>query len=169
MKWRVWQEKVLLLLAIQEQEEDGLASEVLEQQLRMDWPGLGQEVRKICKEVGLPNVTEPKTAVNKEDVKDAIKYHHLKHMKLEMADPKYKKLKIMSHTDLSSRRVYSGWSLEECRMAFRLECFMLDCRVNMPSKYQKDLKCRLASRQVGVLLPAITEPTSQQVMKIRNI
>ena len=74
---------------------------------------------------------------------------------MEMASPKYKKLKIMSQTDMTSRRVYSAWSLEECRMAFRLECFMLDCRVNMPTRYRKDLKCRACH-------PACRDATSSQ-------
>ena len=142
MKWRVWQEKVLLLLAIQEQEEGGLAKEVLEEQLRMGWPGLGQEVQLICKEVGLPDVTGLNSSATKDAVKDSIKNNHLRDLKAQMAGPGNKKLKIMSQTDMRTRRGYTKWSVEECRMAFRLETFMFDCRVNMPSKYFRDLKCR---------------------------
>ena len=60
MKWRVWQAKVLLVEAIMEQEEDCLAREVLEEQVRMGWPGLAQEVQEICKEIGLPDVPDIK-------------------------------------------------------------------------------------------------------------
>ena len=55
MKRRVLEAKVMLLLVVRRQEEGGLAREVLEEQMAMGFPGLGQEVRKMCKEVGLPD------------------------------------------------------------------------------------------------------------------
>ena len=48
MRFRIFQEKVLLVLAIKEQEDNCLAKEVLQEQVRMGWPGLAQEVQKIC-------------------------------------------------------------------------------------------------------------------------
>lgn len=47
MKWRVWQEKIPLVLAIWGQEENCLAREVLNEQVRMGWPGLGREVSDL--------------------------------------------------------------------------------------------------------------------------
>ena len=135
MKWRVWEAKVLLHLAIQEQEDGGVAREVLEEQIRMEWPGLGMEVRNICKEVGLPDLTQSNTHADKEAIKQAIKYNHLKHLKAEMAKPSSKKLKLMAQSDMSKRRLYTKYSVEECRMAFRLETYMVDCRVNIPARY----------------------------------
>ena len=142
MRWRVWHEKLLLFLAILEQEEGGLANEMMEEQLKMDFPGLGQEVKVICKKVGLPDLTQPNSRASKEAIQEAIKYNHLKHLKAEMANPRNKKLTAMAQTDLSSRRMYTKWSVEECRMAARLETFMVDCRVNTPKKYGRDLKYR---------------------------
>ena len=107
----------------------------------MGWPGLGQEVRSICKEVGLPDITNTAVSATKEAVKQAIKYSSLKHLKLEM-EKKGPKLKLMARTDMSQRRSYLKWSAEEARMALRLETFMFDCRVNMPVKYGRDLACR---------------------------
>ena len=40
MQWRLWEEKVLLLLAIKQQDDDCLAKQVLQEQARMGWPGL---------------------------------------------------------------------------------------------------------------------------------
>ena len=37
---------------------------------------------------------------------------------------------------------YVAWNVEDCRMAFRLQTRMLDCRANMPTRYQRDLICR---------------------------
>ena len=67
MKWRVMEAKILLVLAIRRQEEGGLALEVLEEQMAMGFPGLGQEVRQICLEVGLPDAT--KIDIEVEEVK----------------------------------------------------------------------------------------------------
>ena len=41
----------MLVLAVRRQEEGGLAREVLEEQMAMSFPGLGQEGRQICQEV----------------------------------------------------------------------------------------------------------------------
>ena len=68
MKWRVWQEKVMIFIAIQEQEEDGLAKEMMDQQLKMGFPGLGQEVRIICQEVGLLELEQTRYRGNFVDI-----------------------------------------------------------------------------------------------------
>ena len=82
MKWRIVEAKVLLVMAIRSQKEGGLAREVLEEQLALGYPGLGQEVRKICVEIGIQDASQMK--VQKEQVKEAIKLNHLKKLKVEM-------------------------------------------------------------------------------------
>ena len=47
LKFSVMEAKVLLVLAIRSQEEGGPSREILEEQLAMGFPGLGQEVRQI--------------------------------------------------------------------------------------------------------------------------
>ena len=95
----MWESKLLLAAAIMEQEGDVLAREIMEQQLEMGWPGLGQEVAAICQEVGLPNVC--KEQVSKEAIKEEIFYNHQKELKAEMK--KFKKLDNVSDGDF--RRV----------------------------------------------------------------
>ena len=46
-RWRIWESKVLLVLALKGQEKGCLAQEVMKEQMRMGWPGLGQEVKQI--------------------------------------------------------------------------------------------------------------------------
>ena len=144
MAWRIKQEKILLVLAIKEQEDDCLAKEVLKEQVRMEWPGLGQEVMDICREIGLPDATKEEIVIQKEEVKEAIRMNHLKYLKDEM---KGKKLENMVKTDMRRRREYTKYSVEECRMAFRLETFQFDCRANMPTQYGRDMRCRACSPQ----------------------
>ena len=57
-----------------------------------------------------------------------------------MSNPRHKKLQMMSHTDMSSKRSYTRFSVEESRMAFKLETYMVDFRVNMLTRYNRDLK-----------------------------
>ena len=144
MKWRVWQAKVLLVLAIWEQEEGCL--EVLEEQVRMDWPGLTREVQVICKEIGLPDATDSNNRLDKEAVKEAVKVNHVMNLK-EMITGK--KLERMKMTDLRERRCYTKLSVEEARTAFRLEVYQFDCRANMPTRYGRDLRCRACGPGLG--------------------
>ena len=76
-RWRIWHKKILLVLALKQQEEGCLAKEVLEEQMRMGWPGLGKEVKEICQEIGLPDATSDTVNIEKETVKDAILLLHL--------------------------------------------------------------------------------------------
>ena len=121
-----------------EQEEGGLALEVLQEQMAMGFPGLGQKVRQICRKVGLPDAT--RLDVQPEEVKKVIKLDHLKHLKSDMEGKK--KLKELAQSDTRVPQEYVGWTVEECRMAYRLQTKMFDCRANMPSRYKRDLQCR---------------------------
>ena len=103
------------------------------------WPGLGQEVKEICKKVGLPDATSEEVDIEKEAVKEAIRFHHLQYLKDEM---KGKKVEIMARSDMRNRRKYTRYGIEDCLMAFRLETFQFDCRANMPNRYGRDLRCR---------------------------
>ena len=140
------------MLAIKEQEDSCLAKEVLKEQVKMEWPGLGQEVKEICKEIGLPDATSESVGMDKEDVKDAILLHHLQFLKIEMRG---KKLEAMARTDMRNRREYTKFNMEDCRMAFRLETYQFDCRANMPTKYGRDLRCRGCN-------PGLTEQEQEQ-------
>ena len=66
--------------------------------------------------------------------------HSLKELKAEMTGKM--KLIELSRCDLREPQSYMDWSVEESRMAFRLQTRMLDCRANMPTKYKRDLICR---------------------------
>ena len=52
------------------------------------------------------------------------------------------KLEEMARTDLRKAQNHVTYSVEECRMAFRLQTRMFDCRGNMPTRYKGDLTCR---------------------------
>ena len=128
----MWELKIHLIQAIRRQEEGGLAREVLEEQLEMDWPGLASEVRDICKEIMIPDAS--RRDLEKETIQKAIIYDQLKSLKKELTGDK---LKDMANSDVSKSREYTCCSVQEYRMAFRLETRMFVCRANMPTLYRR--------------------------------
>ena len=90
MKLRVWEAKILLVQAIRRQEEGGLARQVLEEQLQMGWPGLAQEVSQICQDIHLSDGA--REDICDEDIKKAIKYDHIKVLKLQLRGRKLQQM-----------------------------------------------------------------------------
>ena len=78
--------------------------------------------------------------IQKEEIKEAIQLCNLTKLKSDMAGKT--KLEELCRTDVRQAQEYIGWSVEECRMGFRLQTRMLDCRSNMPCRYKRDLTCR---------------------------
>ena len=58
MKWRIWEQKCLLVLRVQNLEEGSLAKQIHEQAEENDWPGLGRETRQICHELQIPDINK---------------------------------------------------------------------------------------------------------------
>ena len=68
-----------MLLRIKHQEESSLSREIYEAGKSKGWPGLGSEVREICKTIGLDDANE--NHFSKEEVKGATFNHHYLEMK----------------------------------------------------------------------------------------
>ena len=62
----------------------------------------------MCRQVGLPDLTEQKTRLDKAEVKDAIKVQHLQSLKNNM---KGQKLETMKRTDMIERLHYTNGTL----------------------------------------------------------
>ena len=142
MKWQIWEAKLMLVTSLKQQKEEVLAKQMLEQQLEMDWPGLGREVAAICNELGLPNVCLEE--VDTRQIKEAILYNHLKELKKEIK--RFEKLDDISNDDFRQTQSYmKHHSLEFCRMAFRLRTKQFRCRANMPKLFGDVLWCHSCS------------------------
>ena len=70
MRWRIWEQKLLLILAIQESGET-MANKTLREQVDIGWPGFAIEVKDICDNIGLPNIIGSHR-VSKNDINYAI-------------------------------------------------------------------------------------------------
>ena len=75
----------------------------------MGWPRLASEVTAICRELMIPNAAI--RDIDKETVQKAVKYNHLKSLEKELTGDK---IKEMSNNDVSKRREYTSWSVQEC-------------------------------------------------------
>jgi hypothetical protein len=164
MDHRVKEAKILLVKAIRTQEEGQLVREVLEEQLAMGFPGLGQEVRELCRELGLPDATTME--IEKEEIKEAIQISNLAKLKADMQGKV--KLEELSQTDVRQAQEYVNWSVEECRMGFRLQTKMLDCRSNMPRRYKRDLACRACPPNPATGLAGQEEETQDHLEVCRG-
>ena len=156
MKWRVWQEKVLLVVAIMGLGEDTLARQVLEEQVAQGYPGLAKEVSHICMEIGLPNVCIG--GVSKREVKAAIASHHLKVLKEEM-EGKVKCAELVK-CDLSKPQPYfASKCLSKASMGFRVPTRMVVCPGNMRGKFLGKMECMdcVAWREEGELEVTATQ------------
>jgi hypothetical protein len=74
IEWRVWQEKVFLLMRIRNHEEDVLCRQIFEEAKARGWPGPGQEVSDICQTLNIPDVNHE--FVPKSKIKEAVFNHH---------------------------------------------------------------------------------------------
>ena len=136
MKWRIWMEKVLLLLRIRGQDPSALARQVYEEGKARGWPGLGEEVAKICGEIGIPDANH--VMVSKTQLKSAIWEHHDMDMKEQLNHST--KLRDIKNDDFSKMQDYfSEKSVGNTRMAFKIRSKMVEeIPENFKNKYNKN-------------------------------
>ena len=77
-KWRIWEEKCLLLLRIKSLGEGSLAKQIYQEAEEKGWRGLGKEVRDICQELKIPDFNQYRMA--KKDIQRAIEQSHKEDM-----------------------------------------------------------------------------------------
>ena len=109
------------------------------EQIKNEWPGLAPEVKKICEEIGVSNINEKD--VSKEEIEEAVYFHHYKEMKLEVCE--YKKLESVKNDDFTKLPEYMNEkSLENARMAFRIKTEMVNkIKMNFKGSYKNNLTC----------------------------
>ena len=82
VKWRVWQEKLLLVKRLQKQKPSSLSRVLYEEQVKLGWPGLAAETTSICAKLGLKDINYFK--VKKKEIKNAIFCNQYKDLKEKM-------------------------------------------------------------------------------------
>ena len=139
MKWRIWQDKILLVLRIKNHHTDTLCRQVYDEGRHKS--GLSQEVSGICEELGLPDVNG--VNVPKSEVRKAIFEHHCKDM-VEIVN-KQTKLEGIKREDFRNIQEYfDEKSIENSRMSFKIRSQMV---LDIPGNSNTDIKC-LSDRRV---------------------
>ena len=138
MRVRIWQEKLRLVVALKNLSDETLAKEIYREQQELGLPGLVKEAQEICKTIGIQDITIEN--VTKEEVEDAVDIYNLKTTKEEMGDKvEYKDMKKEDFRKPQS--FLKDMNLEQCSVAMRLKCFMIDCPGNMRTKYKGREEC----------------------------
>jgi hypothetical protein len=157
MKHRIWSEKVNLVLALRRM-ENGLAKEVLEEQIQFGWPGLAKEVEEICNEIGVPNANV--NILSKNSINLALRNHDRTDMFEKLAKG-YKKLDKIKGDDPTKPKEYmERKSISDCRLIFRMRTEMIKIKDNMKNNYKGDLvncdvcEMRVPESQTHVMLCA---------------
>ena len=84
MKWKIWEEKCLLLKRISRLEEGSLAKIMCQEANENDWPGLNEEVRNICNEIKLKDIG--KYEISKTEIQEAVFNSHYNDMKEQLKE-----------------------------------------------------------------------------------
>jgi hypothetical protein len=149
IKWRIWEEKCLLLLRIKCLEDRALAKGIYQVAEDNGWPGLGQEVRHICTEIGIPDINHYQ--MRKEEVQKAIAASHYQEMMSQFEGSK--KLQDIKNDDFWKMQPYFNDSnLQNACMKFKIRTQMLEkIPGNFKNKYrmvEKGLQCNLSDDQM---------------------
>ena len=136
MKHRIWGEKLNLFTAVIRM-KDGLAKQVLEEQIEQGWPGLAQEVEKICKDIEVPYVNMK--AITRKSICTALRNHDKSEI-MEKMNKDYKKLDKIKMDDPTRAKEYmEGKSLADCRVIFRFRTEMINLKENMKNRYRGEM------------------------------
>ena len=58
IKFRIWARKLTFTNYLKNMPDESLAGQIFHEQVKRGWPGLAQEARDICSELGLPNIVK---------------------------------------------------------------------------------------------------------------
>ena len=134
IKWRIWEEKCLLLLRIKDLEDGSLAKMIYQEAEDNGWPGLGREVRLICKDIKIPDLNIHR--MMKKEVQKAIEVSHYEDMMSQFDSSR--KLQDIKDSDFSCLQPYfNDTNLEKSRTKFKLRTKMLE---NIPGNFKNKYK-----------------------------
>jgi hypothetical protein len=140
MQSRVWAQKIMLIHHVARLQEGDLARMMLEEQRKYGWPGLAQEVTRLCEQLGLENAAETKMNKTeyKKEVDRACKEKDEHDMKKDMERMKDKKMKIMIKDNCDLKDYVKNGNIYSARKAWEARCFMLRVAGNYPNhkKYE---------------------------------
>ena len=109
----------MLVFHIRNLDDTALAKQIYTQQLKFDWPGPVRECRKICTELGIPDVTQVKATKQqfKTMVQEACRLLDEKRLKENIIQKD--KLNILKNEDCTRKSYINTMTLAETRILFQ--------------------------------------------------
>ena len=119
IQYQIMKEKLLLVFHIRNLEDTALAKQIYTQQLKFDWPGPVRECRKICTELGIPDVTQVKATKQqfKTMVQEACRLLDERHLKENILQKD--KLDTLKNEDCTRKSYINTMTLAETRILFQ--------------------------------------------------
>ena len=131
MKYRIWVEKVMMIMHLRGLKEPALANEIWQEQQENDWPGLSKEVRDICEEIDLEDINKmnledvSKRSMRKEVTEACFELH-----KTEVKSKMRKKCEDMKDEEIKLQDYFVDLNLYEARERFKIKSNMNKIRGN---------------------------------------
>ena len=144
MKHRIMAGKLIFANCLKNMEEETLAKQIFEEQVKRGWPGLARESEKFCQELGLPNILKERIDKKKWEtmVKKSVLENHQSELKERMEG--LKKLEGIVKDNLEIKEYFKFRNLEDTRVMFRLRTRMLELKANQknnPTFRKEGWKC----------------------------
>ena len=111
---------------------ESLANQIFQVQKNNNWPGLVNEVKQLCRELELPDITEPHNKISKYNWKFEVGMacrikdeNDLKDMMKSLS-----KMEGMKDDIFELKNYFKEMTLQQARMQFKLRTHMTICRMN---------------------------------------
>ena len=151
IKFRIWARKLTFTNYLKNMPDESLAGQIFHEQVKRGWPGLAQEARDICSELGLPNIVKENIGKSKWEsmVKKAVREVHERELK-ESVESKTK-LEEIKNQGVKVKEYFSGRNIVDTRMMFRIRTRMIELKANFKNnqKFKKEgWKCEGCGKEV---------------------
>ena len=128
--------KLNLIYHIKSLDDNCIAKEVFNEQVKNCWPGLAKECSNFCEQLNIPDITQPDINIPKLSwknlVKKAVGKKNSDELKIDIAG--YTKLEDMKDEEKCEMREYIvAMTMQEARTKFRIRTRMINCAMNQPS------------------------------------
>ena len=128
--------KLNLVVHLKQLDEDSLAKQVFDEQIRHNWPGLAKEAKDICQKWKMDNVTR-----EEEEVKSKKMWKRIIQMKAKEEEgrelrekmKKYQKLQDVIEEDYGKKSYLDEMSSKDAKLWFRVRSKMIKCKMNFSS------------------------------------
>ena len=119
MKFRIYKEKLSMILHLKDLDDQSLASQIYREQLGKGWPGLAKETKEICEELHIEDVNATTMSKNefKRLIKGAIQTKHEANLR-EQSQGKTKCYNIMKE-GYGKKENMNEKKIKEVRLMFK--------------------------------------------------